>query len=171
MDDVLELETRRKIYDLIEKNPGLHLSKISELLQMRISLVEYHLHFLEKYDIISVDKETGFSRYFLKGKVEIKTKRYSSILRQKAVLSIIFVLLEHDVIRHKDMLERIDVAPSTLSYHLKKLIKYDIIEVIRYGDMRGYRIKNKNELVSWLLRYKPFDLYEGFADIWNNINI
>jgi len=73
MDDILELETRRKIYDLISKNPGLHLSKISELLKMRISLVEYHMRYLEK--IVTVDKKTGFSRYFLKGKVETKTNQ------------------------------------------------------------------------------------------------
>jgi len=170
MDDILELETRRKIYDLISKNPGLHLSKISELLKMRVSLVEYHMRYLEKHDIAIVDKKTGFSRYFLKGKVETKTKHYS-ILRQKTILLIIFFLLKHDSARHKDILENIDCAPSTLSYHLNKLIKYNIIEVQRYGEMRGYKIINKDEIINYLIRYKPFDLFEGFTDIWTDINI
>ena len=170
MDDILELETRRKIYDLISKNPGLHLSKISELLKMRVSLVEYHMRYLEKHDIVTVDKKTGFSRYFLKGKVETKTKHYS-ILRQKTILLIIFFLLKHDSARHKDILENIDCAPSTLSYHLNKLIKYNIIEVQRYGEMRGYKIINKDEIINYLIRYKPFDLFEGFTDIWTDINI
>jgi len=54
--EILELETRRKIYELIEKNPGLHLSKIAELLKMRVSLAEYHLLFLEKKDTIETIK-------------------------------------------------------------------------------------------------------------------
>jgi predicted transcriptional regulator len=170
MDDILELDTRRKIYDLISKNPGLHLSKISEILNMRISLVEYHLRYLEKHDIITLGKETGFSRYFLKDKVGTQIKHYS-ILRQKTILNIIFFLLKHETAQHKDILENTDCAPSTLSYHLNKLIKYDIIEVQRYGEMRGYKIKNKDEIINYLIRYKPFDLFEGFTDVWADINI
>ena len=171
MDDILELETRRKIYDIVNKNPGLHLSKISETLNMRTSLAEYHLRYLEKHDIITVDKETGFPRYYIKGKVETKTKHYSSVLRQKTIMSIVFLLLKNDTIQHKEILENIDCAPSTLSYHLNKLVKYDIIEVQRYGDNRGYKIKNKDEIINWLIKYKPFDLYEGFTNVWADINI
>ena len=42
-----EDEIRRKIYDLIYRRPGLHLSKIAELLTFNISEVENHLSFLE----------------------------------------------------------------------------------------------------------------------------
>ncbi|HUS99823.1 MAG TPA: helix-turn-helix domain-containing protein [Candidatus Thermoplasmatota archaeon] len=66
MQDVLDLETRRKIYDIISKNPGLHLSKIADLLSMRISHVEYHVNFLEKHEIITIEKSTGYKRFYLK---------------------------------------------------------------------------------------------------------
>jgi predicted transcriptional regulator len=171
MEDVLELETRRKIYEVINKNPGLHLSKISGMLGMRTSLAEYHLRYLEKHDVITVEKGTGFPRYYIKGKVGTKAKHYSSILRQETVLSIVFLLLKNEMIQHKDILENMNCAPSTLSYHLNKMVHNGIIEVKRYGDKRGYKIKDKDEIISWLIKYKPFDLYEGFADVWADINI
>ncbi len=171
MQDVLELETRRKIYDLIHQNPGIHLSKISQILKMRTSLVEYHLLFLEKHEIISPDKETGYKRYYLKGQIGVKDKRYLFILRQKTVLEIILFLLKNDVSLHKVILENVNVSPSTLSYHLNKLIKNDIIELNRYGENKGYRVKNRDEIVSILIQYKPFRILDGFEDIWNDLTI
>jgi len=37
--------------------------------------------------------------------------------------------------------------------------------------MRGYKIINRDEIINYLIRYKPFDLFEGFTDIWTEINI
>ena len=65
MNELLEIETRRNIYDLITKNPGLHLSKIAQLLSLRLSLVEYHLRYLEKNNIILGISEEGYKRYYI----------------------------------------------------------------------------------------------------------
>ena len=171
MQDVLELETRRKIYDLINQNPGIHLSKISQILEMRTSLVEYHLLFLEKHEILKSDKETGYKRYYIKGKIGVKDKKYLFILRQKTVLDIILFLLKKDVSPHKIILENVDVSASTLSYHLNKLLKKDIVELSRYGENKGYSIKNKEELISILIQYEPYKILDGFEDIWIDLNI
>lgn len=171
MQDVLELETRRKIYDLINQNPGIHLSKISQILKMRTSLVEYHLLFLEKHDIIKSDKETGYKRYYLKGQIGVKDKKYLFIIRQKTVMKIILYLLKNEVSPHKIILENVDVSASTLSYHLNKLVKKNIIELNRYGKDKGYIIKNKDELISVLIQYKPYKIFDGFEDIWRDLKV
>jgi len=171
MEDILELETRRKIYDTILKNPGLHLSKIADLLQMRISHVEYHVHYLEKHDIVTTDKSTGFLRFYIKGTIGIQDKRYLSILRQKTLLRIVIFLLKKEPVKRMDILENVTVSNSTLSYHLKKLVKNNIIEIQGQGENKGYQLKNKEEIVKWLIQYKPFDLYEGFENVWTDLTI
>jgi predicted transcriptional regulator len=171
MDDVLELETRRKVFDTISKNPGLHLSKIAELLKMRVSHVEYHVNYLEKHDLISVEKETGYKRFYVKGTVGVQDKRYLSVLRQKTLLHIVLFLLKNDVVQHKEILENVAVSPSTLSYHLKKLVKHDIVEVSRYGEDKGYQLRNREEIIAWLIQYKPFNIYEEFANVWNDLSL
>ena len=171
MEDILELETRRKIYDTIKKNPGLHLSKIADLLQMRISHVEYHVHYLEKHDIVTTDRSTGFLRFYIKGTIGVQDKRYLSILRQKTLLQIVIFLLKKEPVKRKDILENVTVSNSTLSYHLKKLVKNNIIEVQGLGENKGYQLNNKEEIIKWLIQYKPFDLYEGFENVWTDISI
>lgn len=171
MEDVLELETRRKIYDVLRKNPGVHLSKIADLLQMRVSHVEYHLNFLEKHDMITVEKVTGYKRFYIKGTIGVQDKQYLSILRQKTLLHIILFLLKNKTVQHKDILENVPVSASTLSYHLNKLVKYDIVEVQRYGENKGYQLKNRDEIITWLIQYKPFDLYEEFTNVWADLSI
>jgi predicted transcriptional regulator len=171
MDDVLSLETRRKVYDIIAKNPGLHLSKIAELLQMRISHVEYHLYYLEKHEIVTAEKSTGYKRFYIKGTIGSKDKRYLSILRQKTLLQIVLFLLKNETVQHKEILENVDVSPSTLSYHLKKMVKHNIIDVKRYGENKGYTLKDREEVIRWLIQYKPFDLYEGFTNVWTDLSI
>jgi predicted transcriptional regulator len=171
MEDILELESRRKIYEIISKNPGVHLSKIADLLQMRISHVEYHVNYLEKHDIITVEKTTGYKRFYVKGTIGTQDKRYLSVLRQKTLLHIVLFLLKNETVQHKDILENVAVSASTLSYHLNKLVKHNIVEVQRYGENKGYHLKNKDEIITWLIQYKPFDLYEEFTNIWADLSI
>ena len=59
------------------------------------------------------------------------------------------------------------MAPSTLSYHLNKLIKNEIVSV----HPEGYRVKNEEEISRILRQYKPsFDI-EFLKDTWININL
>jgi predicted transcriptional regulator len=75
MDDILELETRRNIFDLLKKNPGLHLSKIAQTLKLRVSLVEYHLTYLEKHGLLISDIHTGYKRYIIAGEAKSVQKK------------------------------------------------------------------------------------------------
>ena len=166
MDDILELETRRNIFDILKKNPGLHLSKIAQTLKLRVSLVEYHLRYLEKHGLIQSDRHTGYNRYFIMGEIKSIPKKNFSILRQKTLLTIVLFLLKKKQAKHKEILNKIDVSAATLSYHLKRLVKNNILEVDQQGTSRIYRIKNSEELIMWLIKYKPYNLLDGFNEIW-----
>ena len=171
MNDVLELETRRKIYDLVAKNPGLHLSKIAELLYMRISLAEYHLFYLEKNQLVVPVNESGYTRYYVKGEVGTEDKKVLGLLRQDVPLRIVLLLLKCASSQHKELLQNLDVAPSTLSYHLKKLVTCGIISVQTYGEEKGYSMSNKEMVTRLLIRYKPYNFIDSFKDIWVDLTV
>ena len=115
------------------------------------------------------EKSTGYKRFYIKGTIGTQDKRYLSVLRQKTLLHIVVFLLKNQTVQHKDILENVAVSPSTLSYHLNKLVKHDIVEVQRYGEHKGYQLKNREEIITWLIQYKPFDLYEEFTNVWSDI--
>ena len=171
MDDVLELEIRRKIYNLIRKNPGLHLSKIAEMLKMRISHVEYHTLYLEKNQVISVEKAEGYSRYYIKGKVGLADKKIISILRREIPLKIVLLLLDKKLMQHKELIKNFDIAASTLSYHLDKLVKSGIISYQEINTSRFYSIVERDKIIRLILEYKPYNLFESFKDIWDDLKV
>jgi predicted transcriptional regulator len=166
MDDILELETRRKIFTLLKKNPGINLSKIAKILNLRVSLVEYHLRYLEKHDMVQSDTHTGFKRYIVTGEVKSIQKKNFSLLRQKNLLIIVLFLIKKGKANHKQILQQMDISPATLSYHLNRLIKNKIIDVDKQGTSHIYKIIDSNELIAWLIEYKPYNLLDGFNDIW-----
>ena len=164
------LETRQKIYDLILKNPGLHQAKIAQILSMRKSLAEYHLQYLEKNQAIISMKDEGYKRYYVEGvEVDRDDRKILSLIRQDIPFKIVSLLLKKPVLKHKEIASNLRISPSTLSYHLNKLVKQGVIDLCRYGSDKGYIIRNKRVLMKFLLRYEMHTAIDSFKDIWENI--
>jgi predicted transcriptional regulator len=167
-------DTRKKIYDLIAQQPGLHISKIAKILIISHQLTEYHLFQMEKENLItSVKLKTGyFKRYYIKESgVGFKEKRILALLRQEHLLKIILYLYRYPNITHRDLVKKLKIAPSTLSYHLGKLLDYDLIDFKDQGREREYILKYERELIWTIRKYKLHRLIEGFADLWKDLNI
>jgi predicted transcriptional regulator len=164
------LETRQKIYDLILKNPGLHQAKIAQILSMRKSLAEYHLQYLEKNQAIISVKDEGYKRYYVEGvDVDRDDRKILSLIRQDIPFKIVSLLLKNPVLKHKEIAIHLRISPSTLSYHLNKLVKQGVIDLCRYGTEKGYIIRNKRVLMKFLLRYEMHTAIDNFKDLWDNI--
>src|SRR6266571_256948 len=50
-EEILAVKTRRDLYEFVRKNPGFHLREVSRALDLSITLVDYHLRFLEKLPV------------------------------------------------------------------------------------------------------------------------
>jgi predicted transcriptional regulator len=163
-------ETRKQLFELIATNPGLHLSKIAEMLKMRLSLAEYHLQYMEKNKLITSVKDVGYyKRYYVAGdEVGIQKRKIISLLREEIPLKIVLFLLKHSRAKHKEILENFEITSSTLSYHLNKLAKHGIIDIPMRGDT-GYNIKNKEEIIALLKEYRLIPLTKSFTEIWDDL--
>jgi len=92
-DDILKLETRRDIYNVILKNPGLHLREILRITNLPTGSLQYHLKYLEKYGLITSIANKKYIRYYIKDKVSHKEKKILNFLRQEIPRRIILMLL------------------------------------------------------------------------------
>jgi predicted transcriptional regulator len=171
MKDTQELETQRKIYVLITKQPGLHLSKIAEILDISIPLADYHLRSLEKNDLVISEKIEGYLRFFIKEDIGIKDKKYFSLFRHEMLLKIVLFLLKHPYSRHKTILENIPMTRSLLTYYLNKLVKKEIIAIQEFKNEKGYVVLNHKEIVRFLIKYEPYKLVKGIDETWTDFNI
>ena len=93
MDEVLQLEIRKKIYKLMLKNPGMNLSAIAEQLKISVALADYHLHHMEGNELITIVKEGGYKRYYVKGEIGAEDKKVLSLFQQEIPLKIVLYLL------------------------------------------------------------------------------
>ena len=64
MKEVLDLESRRRIFDLLTEYPGLHLRELERRLQMDVRGLQYHLEWLEGRGAVSTLREGGYLRYY-----------------------------------------------------------------------------------------------------------
>lgn len=172
MEEIADIENRRRIYRLIAKNPGLNLSDISKIIHLSVQLIDYHTSFLEKYGLITSDKQEGYKRYYPTGSIGAKEKKYLSILRQEIPLKIVLFLLEKPNSKHKEILSNFDILPSALTYHLNKLIKKDIVEFKKEPGSHGvYSLKNEKEIILFIIKYKPYKILKRFKDTWEGFHI
>ena len=164
-------DIRENILDLIEKQPGLHLSKIAESMDMRVSHIEYHLKYLEKQNLIHAVRERGyFKRYYLKeSHVDEHEKQIISLLRQEITLKIVLFLLKNQIAKYKDLQHHLGMSAPRVSYHLTKLVDHGLIETPN-PTSKGYTLKNPKEIIHFLRKYKLHTVIDTFKDIWATLD-
>lgn len=178
-DKMLELKTRRELYEMIRNHPGLHLREISRQAGLLPSLVEYHLRYLIKNEFIYSVKEEGYKRFYASKKMGIgpdnsemssRQKKILHLLRQKIPFMIILKLLAQPTIKHKEIINGMDISGSTLSYYLKKMVKADILIQTSTGQHKGYSLKDKNEIIRIFIigHFQPPTLVDGFLSTWED---
>jgi predicted transcriptional regulator len=144
----------------INNTPGIRYRELLRLTGLSNGALAYHLSGLEKSSQIRVDrqKEKRTTRYYL---INIPTQE-SDILRQlrnDVPRQIIKLILEHDLCTFNEIVEHLNRASSTTSWHLKRLKEAGIISVKYGGEYQMYQIISPELVSNILYKYK-----ESFVD-------
>src|SRR4030042_6467598 len=108
-----ELETRKRVYDLVVQNPGVHLREIERLTNLPLGVVRYHLDRLEREGLIFPKEDRYFKRFFPKGRIpNVPTETFAA-LRQESLRRIVLYLLSHPGSTHASMMNAMDMPAST----------------------------------------------------------
>ncbi|MFQ6061451.1 MAG: winged helix-turn-helix transcriptional regulator [Thermoplasmata archaeon] len=176
--DLLELETRRRIFEFISKYPGVHLRELERSMGMSVPLLDYHLRVLVKGGLVSVLESERYKRYYPRSShiedvrtLSLKERKILALLRQKVPLSITLYLLRSGSARHGEISRELDIPSSTLSYHLKKLMKGGVVEKVAFGEERGFRLKERERTLKLLIACRPLskDMFDRFVEIWREL--
>lgn len=145
--DLLNLETRRKIFNYIEDNPGLHLRKIARELGINYHNLRYHLRYLERKEVIIIKESNSYARVY-SNNIGAKDKDLLNIIRERIPSYITLFLFMYGTASQKDLSENLDLHPTTVEYHLKKLLNKKIIEPATGNGKYTYVNFNKSKLVN-----------------------
>ena len=156
---------------MIEEHPGVNLSSIAQVLGMSVPLVDYHTRYFEKHGLVSVVKEGGFKRYFVAGVVGVVHQRWFGVLRQEMPLRIVLFLLKNPRSRYPDICGCLEVSKSTVSYHMKKLVRCGAVVVSVDGEGWVYSVCDEKLVVGFLVQYKPSRILSQFAETWEEFGV
>lgn len=172
-EEILELENRRKIYQLISKYPGMYLREMEKELGLAVGVLDYHLSYMVKNEILSVEEEGNKIRYFVREDISYGDKITIGLLRQKVPRRIVLHLMLNPGIKFKDVLEQFEISKSTLSFHMKKLVDGGIVDAVREGRETSYTVNDPEGIARVILTYKSSFLdtvVDRFAETWLEMN-
>lgn len=170
---ILDLEIRRKIYSYILKSPGLYERELSRELNIPLSTLDYHLRHLKRRNLITITTDGRYARHYAAGKIGLKDKHVIAMLRQSTTRSIILFLLLNPHSSHKGICNHLGLAPSTTSFHLRKLVDLKITDSSQVGKETIYFVKERNYVSNLLITYKKSFLdkaVDQFIKTWLEVH-
>lgn len=171
MVDALDLESRRRIYDLIRSRPGTYLREMERELDMQVGMLAYHLRVLTEAGMVRAEQEGNHMRYFPSEGFIFTDRKLLSHLRNRSARIILLHALDRGSISFADLLAVLDVSKSTLSYHLKRLSAAGLITVGK-GSGTMVSVNDPEKLIDmlvWVGEDVERDAADALVDVWNRL--
>jgi predicted transcriptional regulator len=105
--------------------------------------LEYHLRILERTHKVNVDRSGGRRGRYYPVYILADESHIIGFIRNNVSRQIVTFILENELCTFAEILEHIKKAPSTLSWHLKRLSKAAIISVTYGKEYQLYQVLNK----------------------------
>ena len=86
--------------------------------------------------------------------MEAEEARIMGHIRNISSRQIVLFILEHDLCTFGEILEHMKKAPSTISWHLKRLVETEVISIIHGQELQLYKISNIRLVSNVLSKYK-----------------
>ena len=149
----LELKKRKDIYNYILKYPGLHLNELCRKMKIPKSTMNYHLNCLIKKGFLAATPNGRYIRYYAANNLNEIDKNLFHFLRQDVPYKILVFLFLHPNSSQIKISKNLNKHPTTISFHLKKLLSTDLIEGIPNGNEIKYKIKSQEDISELFVRY------------------
>lgn len=164
-----ELEARKKVFDIISEAPGLHLREIQKRLDIPLGTVEYHLNYFADNEMVIVKEEGGYKRYYPKKAMGSEDRKYLSLLRQVIPRRIVLFLMHKPGATFGDIAEGLQMPPSSLAFHVKKLVIAEVIDRVKKGRVSFFKVKDPERTAKILIAHKRSfldEVVDRFVTTW-----
>jgi len=125
-------DVRRQVREHVRANPGVHFNKLARTLDIATGQAQYHLRRLVRRDEVVVERIRGRTHYF-DPEYDAWERRVLALYRRETAREIITLLLDEGELSATVIAERLDLARSTVSWHIDTLVDAGIIDR-SYGE-------------------------------------
>ncbi|WP_436925557.1 winged helix-turn-helix transcriptional regulator [Halosimplex amylolyticum] len=155
-----ENETRARIAAHVSENPGVYFSELARQLDLAPGQVQYHMRRLD--DVVSADLY-GRTHYYPPDCGDFERRALAALTRETAA-DVVVTLLGQGPSAPGDVAEEIDVARSTLEWHLDRLTDLGIVAKRRDERGRVTLVLERPEETARLLRTVEPSLPDRLVD-------
>lgn len=129
-------DTRERLLDHVQEHPGRHASALGRELDLATGQLQYHLRRLRNAGAVVADERHGRTHYFPPGYDEGERERLA-LARRETSRAVLAALLAGET-PAAALATRLDVARSTLSYHVDRLDEAGLVDERRGERGRVY---------------------------------
>ena len=142
------------ILEQIAKSPGIRYRELLRSTGLTNGRLEYHLKILEKIHKLKVERLDGRRARYYPIDISADEAHLVGYVRNNVARQIVYFILEHDLCTFGEIVEQISKAPSTASWHLKRLSEAGIVSATFGQEYQLYRVINNNLVKQVLCKYE-----------------
>jgi predicted transcriptional regulator len=159
-DDLLALETRRRIYTVVVRSPGLGSREIQRQTKMAWGETTYHLDRLVTAGLVHRE-QGGHQDYYFAATVPLGDRTLLRLARSPASRRVLEALLLVPDGTVPELQEQTGLSPGRLSIHLRRFLETGLVRAGRRERFRTFAIVDRDRVIRLLVAYRS-----GFADGW-----
>jgi predicted transcriptional regulator len=153
-EDLLALNSRRRIFERISKNPGTYLREMETAMGVSVGDLQYHLGQLEKAGLIYANDDGRRKGYFVASEVQYFDREMISTIRMRTPRRIIIFLLMHPESTFQQILSEFNFTKGALSFHMKRLGKSGMVQKGKKERENTYTVSEPERVKNLLVTYQ-----------------
>jgi predicted transcriptional regulator len=159
-DDLLALETRRRLYVAIARVPGQSAREIQRGAGTAWGETAYHLDRLAEAGVVHRERGAHQDFYFA-AEVPLGDRTLLRIARAPAARRILIELLRAPDLTLPEVAARAELSVSRISIHLRRLGETGLVATGRRESLRTFRVADPARVARVLVTYR-----NGYGDGW-----
>lgn len=136
-------ETRRRIADHVADNPGVHFNGLVRGLDLATGQVQYHLRRLRREGAVVAEDCCGRTHYYPEG-FDPWDRHALALLHRETTADVVAVLLARGALSPREVADELDLADSTVAYHVDRLAEHGLLARRHEAD-GGVRLALRRE--------------------------
>lgn len=117
---------RHRIRQRVHADPGIHFNELVRELDLAAGQTQYHVRRLLRSEDIVSEELYGRTHYY-PDSYDGWDRRALALLRRETSRDVLVYLIEHETARPGEVADALEIARSTLEWHLSHLIEQDLV--------------------------------------------
>lgn len=159
-EDLLALPTRRRLYDVVRRSPGIGAREVQRQASTGWGETVYHLDRLTQAHLLQRERSGHQDHYFVAA-VPLADRGLLRLTRSPSARKLLLALLEEPNRTVPDLTQRTGLSAGRVSVHLSRLMELGLLRTGRVERFRTFEIEDRERVMRLLVSYR-----EGLADEW-----